>query len=61
MPGVSGEDVLKGAADGHLMVDVELAHLAENGVVVLEEFVAGLDGESLHGFCGNYPARTTLP
>ena len=38
-----GEQVLKGAADGHLVVDVELAELVESGVVVLDGGVGRLE------------------
>lgn len=46
---VSAQNRLKCVADGAFVVQMELAVLAECGVVVLDELVGRLDGEQVHG------------
>jgi len=46
---VAAQDGLEGAADGHFVVNVKLAVLVEDGVVVLDDLVGGLDVELGHG------------
>jgi len=49
---VAGQHVVKGAADGAFVVEVELAEAAENFVIALDQLVAGFDGEGKHWTAG---------